>query len=298
MKDKKPYISGFSIIRNAVKYDYPIVEAIMSVLPIVDEFVLLVGNSEDSTLALVSNISPKVKIHHSLWDDNLRKGGQVLAIETNKALELINEKSSWAFYIQGDEVLPEQYHDDVLAAMVKADQNSSVDGLLFKYLHFYGSYDYVGTSTKWYRNEIRAFKTKRAVYSFRDAQGFRKRNNKMLVVIPTDITMYHYGWVRPPATMQTKTRDFQKFWHQDELINKMKDFDAATFNYENIDLLSKFDGEHPRVMLDRINNQNWTFDRDISINKASYKERIRQWIYRKTGWLPGEYRNYVVGGKG
>ena len=79
-------VSGFTFIRNAIKYDYPIVEAIKSILPICDEFIIAIGNSEDETLQLIKNInSPKIKIIETVWDDSLRHGGQVLAIETNKA---------------------------------------------------------------------------------------------------------------------------------------------------------------------------------------------------------------------
>jgi glycosyltransferase involved in cell wall biosynthesis len=77
------FVSGFTIVRNAVRYDYPVVEAIQSILPICDEVIVLVGNSEDDTLALIESIgSDKIKIHHSVWDDSLRQGGIVLAIET------------------------------------------------------------------------------------------------------------------------------------------------------------------------------------------------------------------------
>ena len=47
-------VCGFSFIRNAVKYDYPIVESIRSILPICDKFVVAVGNSEDNTLQLIA----------------------------------------------------------------------------------------------------------------------------------------------------------------------------------------------------------------------------------------------------
>ncbi|MFN3665039.1 MAG: glycosyltransferase family 2 protein, partial [Sediminibacterium sp.] len=71
-------ISGFTIIRNAVINDYPIVEAIKSILPVVDEMIILVGNSDDDTLGLMQSIGdPKIKIHHSVWDPNLRSGGSV-----------------------------------------------------------------------------------------------------------------------------------------------------------------------------------------------------------------------------
>ena len=43
-------VCGFTFIRNAIKYDYPVVEAITSILPICDKFVVAVGKSEDDTL--------------------------------------------------------------------------------------------------------------------------------------------------------------------------------------------------------------------------------------------------------
>jgi len=174
-------VSGFSFIRNAVEFDYPIVEAIQSVLPICDEFVVALGLCEDGTLELLQSISsPKLKIIHTTWDEGLREGGRVLAEETNKAFRAIQKESDWCFYIQGDEVLHEKYHDTVKKAMEENLHDRKIDGLLFKYLHFYGSYDYVGTSSRWYRHEIRVVRNNPSIYSFRDAQGFRMGNNKML----------------------------------------------------------------------------------------------------------------------
>ena len=102
-------IAGFTIIKNAVLNDYPIVEAVKSILPVVDEMIILIGDCTDGTIELMESINdPKIKIHHSVWDPNLRTGGSVLAVETNKAMELISEDATWAFYIQGDEVVHEQ----------------------------------------------------------------------------------------------------------------------------------------------------------------------------------------------
>lgn len=57
-------VTGFSFIRNAVKNDYPVVQAILSILPICDEFVIALGNSEDNTQELIESIaSPKIKNH-------------------------------------------------------------------------------------------------------------------------------------------------------------------------------------------------------------------------------------------
>jgi hypothetical protein len=51
MADPRPLqISGFTFVRNAIKYDYPIVEAVRSILPLCDEVVVAVGDSDDDTL--------------------------------------------------------------------------------------------------------------------------------------------------------------------------------------------------------------------------------------------------------
>src|SRR6478735_6433139 len=149
-------ISGFTIIKNAIKNDYPIVEAINSILPVVDEMIVSVGESEDNTEELIRAIrSDKIKIVHSFWDPAVRKGGEILAIETNKAFEQISPDSDWAFYIQADEAVHEKYHDAIRQAALKYLNNKNVEGLLFRYLHFYGTYDYVGDSRRWYDKEVR-----------------------------------------------------------------------------------------------------------------------------------------------
>src|SRR6202008_5052938 len=107
--------------------------------------VVAVGNSEDETLQLIRNInSPKIRIIETIWDDNLRQGGQVLAIETNKAFDAISADTDWCFYIQSDECVHEKYLDNIKQAMLKYKFMNHVDGLLFNYTHFYGTYNYVG----------------------------------------------------------------------------------------------------------------------------------------------------------
>src|SRR5687767_13885796 len=135
-------ISGFTIIKNAVINDYPIVEAIRSILPCVDEMIVLIGDCEDDTVGLIESINDtKIRIHHSVWNKSLTSGGAVLADETNKAFKLIDPTSSWAFYIQADEVVPDNYHQEIIDKCRLYAQDPKVQGLLFRYLHFYGTYD-------------------------------------------------------------------------------------------------------------------------------------------------------------
>lgn len=291
--NNKPFVSGFTFVRNAIKFDYPVVESIKSILEIVDEMIVLAGNSEDGTRQLIENInSPKIKIYDSIWDDSLREGGKVLAVETDKAFAKISDKATWAIYLQADEVIHEKYHHTILAAMDKYKNDWHIDGLLFKYVHFYGSYDFAGDSRKWYRNEIRIIRNDKAIHSFRDAQGFRK-NRMLMHVIPINAEVYHYGWVKPPEKQQEKQKNFHKLWHNDQWLNK-NITQRNEFDYSKIDSIKKFIGTHPAVMKKRIAEKNWTIDISPHKKNFSITGRFLHFIERFTGWRIGEYRNYKI----
>jgi hypothetical protein len=277
-------VAGFTFIKNALIYDYPIVEAIHSILPLCDEVYVALGKSDDETEALIKSIHPeKIKVIKTLWDENLKEGGKVLAVETNKAFRVIPAFYDWCFYIQGDEAIHEKYLPAVKQAMLDFKNNKNVDGLLFKYLHFYGSYDYVGNSSTWYNNEIRVIKNNKKIYSYKDAQGFRKNKNEKLNVKSIDAYIYHYGWVKDPTAMQRKQEEFHKLWHNQDWIDKnvikTKDFD-----YSKIDSLAKFTGAHPKVMLQRIANKNWLFEFDLKYNKTRIKDKLKQLALKIFGW--------------
>jgi hypothetical protein len=286
-------VTGFTFIRNAIKFDYPILESINSILPICDEFVIAVGNSDDDTLKLIEGIeSKKIRIIHTIWDDTKREGGEVLALETDKAYSEISEDTDWAFYIQGDEVIHEKYLDTIVENMKKYKDDKSVDGLLFKYLHFFGSYDYVGRSSQWYKHEIRVVKYNKTVYSYRDAQGFRKGDNQKLVVKPIDAFVYHYGWVKDPRTMKSKQLNAIKLYRDDQWIDK-NIAKGDEFDYSNIDCLLPFNGTHPKLMKERIRSRNWKFDHDISRNTITVKERVKGFLRKYLGWNL-DYQNYKL----
>ena len=236
--------------------------------------------------------SPKIKIIETIWDDNLREGGKVLAIETNKALDAISKDSDWAFYIQADEVVHEKYLPVIKKEMELWKDNTKVEGLLLKYKHFYGSYDYVGDSRRWYRNEIRIVRNDKRIKSFRDAQGFRI-GDKLMKVKPIEAYMYHYGWVKPPELQQAKQKYFHKLWHDDNWVERNV-ADTASFDYSKIDSLQLFDGSHPQVMLERVKNKNWTFSFDPTQKQLSFKNKILYFIEKLTGLRIGEYKNYRV----
>lgn len=293
-------ISGFTFVRNAVKYDYPILESIRSLLPLVDEYIVCVGNSEDNTLALIESVSsPKIKIVHSVWEDSLREGGKVLAVETNKAKAAVSPDSDWLFYLQGDECIHEKDIPVIKEALLQYKDDKTVEGLLFQYIHFYGGYQYKGDSRRWYRKEIRVIRNNPAISSWKDAQGFRK-NGEKLKVKNIDACIYHYGWVKNPQLQKAKQGDFGKLWISDDgAIENIRNWLNSLqngFDYANqVDSLELFKDTHPAVMKERIENANWTFEYDINRKQFnSFKNKMLYKIEKSTGLRLFEYRNYKV----
>jgi len=288
-------VSGFTFIRNAVKNDYPIVQAIESILPLCDEFIVVVGNSDDGTRKLIENIaSNKIKILDSVWDDSLKEGGRVFAVETDKAYAAIDPGSDWAFYIQGDELVHEQYHPLIRKEMELNLHKPEIEGLLFKYIHFYGSYEYVGDSRRWYRREIRLLKNIKGIHSYRDAQGFRLDGRKIQVKL-IDAYIYHYGWAKPPQGLNNKIRNFNSYYHDENWMEQHMP-ETYEFDYSNADRLLKFTGTHPKVMQKRIDATGWKIDfgtkpiqKDMDLRRKML-QKVEDW----TGWRIGEYRNYKI----
>ena len=286
-------VSGFTMIKNAVINGYPIVEAITSILPVVDEMIVLVGDCDDDTQGLIEAIGdPKIKIHHSVWDKNLRKGGTVLAVETDKAFKLIDPTSTWAFYIQADEVIHEKYYPAIRKGCEDFKDNTKVQGLLFKYVHFYGTYDYVGDSRKWYGHEVRIIRNDKKISSYKDAQGFRVGKEK-LKVKPIDASVYHYGWVKSPEQMMTKSKNLGLLWRTDEEAKALLE-QPDYFDYNEFDSLAKFTGTHPDVMKKRIAEMNWKVELDISKKKLAGKKLVLYYFEKLTGIRLFDFKNYRI----
>lgn len=288
-------ISGLIILRNAILNDYPVTEAIGSVLPMVDEMIVSIDKGEDATEELIKSMgSPKIKIFYSVWDMNLREGGEVYAIETNKAKEHVSPDADWIFYIQADEVIHEKHQATILEAAGKYAGNPNVQGLLFKYLHFYATYDYVGNSRKWYKYEVRLIKNEKQIISYKDAQGFRV-GKKKIKVVPVDAEVYHYGWVKSPEQMKRKLKNVLAFYDKnDEWVNTYRAGDDF-FDYEQeYDSLTKFSGTHPAVMKERIKQKNWNIELDISRKQFTLKNKFLFLLERFTGKRFFEFRNYKI----
>src|SRR5216117_3756736 len=195
-------VSGFTLVRNAVRLDYPIVPAIRSILEICDEVVVNVGKSDDATRDLVAGLGdPRVRILDTVWD--FSRGSSVLAQETERAMRAC--RGAWGLYIQADEVLHEAGAAILQERLQACDSDPRVEGLLVEYRHFYGDFDTVATNRHWYRREVRCVRLDRDIRSYQDAQGFRVGPGLRRVrARATGAQVFHYGWARAPQSLTHK----------------------------------------------------------------------------------------------
>jgi len=237
-----------------VKLGYPLREALLSVLPVVEELVVAVapGDPDDDTWGVVASIGdPRVRIIDAVWDESRRH----LAYSdlTNVALDACT--GDWCLYIQADEVLHEDDHEGLRARCTELLDDRRVDGMLFDYLHFFGDYAHVQQGQGWYPREIRLIRNGSGIRSVRDAQSFRRPPQRRLAVARSGARIFHYGWVRHPTLMQDKVR---AFWsHRVGSREAVAFAGAAEFDYGPLARLRRWQGAHPRVMAERIAAMDW-----------------------------------------
>jgi hypothetical protein len=297
-------LSGFSLVRNGVLFDYPFEESIRSALPLVDEFVINVGRGEDETLKRVQNLSieegsGKIKIFESDWplhDAQKKKDGLILSEQTNLALERCSH--DWCLYLQADEVLHEKDLASIQRSLQEASTNAGIEGLLFDYLHFYGSFDVIQQSRSAYRREVRVIKKSSGGRSIGDAQSFRKPNGDKLEVLSSGAQIFHYGWVRTPEAMQQKTFFFDQLYHGEpdpEDVKNLRPHTGDNYRYKRFWGLRPFLGTHPGTMHARIKNKGWHWDLKNSPwvwNWKDLKKVTLDLFERLTGVRLFEYKSY------
>jgi len=186
----------------------------------------------------------------------------------------------------------EKYHPVIIEACHKYKNDAAVQGLLFNYKHFFGTYDYVGDSRKWYAHEVRIIRNNKKITAYRDAQGFRIGKTK-LPVAAINAAIYHYGWVKSPEQMRKKQKESSVFWHDDTQMEKIIS-SPDYYDFSGFDSLEKFTDSHPIVMKERIIQKNWVIDLDISKKKFSLKNFILYYFEKWTGIRPFDFRNYKI----
>lgn len=278
-------------------------------LPLVDELVINVGIGTDPTLKRVQELaqslqpsdSRKIRIVESVWpldDPEQRKGGKILADQTNIALDHCT--NDWCLYLQADEIIHEDDEPVIRTAVEKAAEDPRVEGILFRYVHLYGSFDVEHYSRSVYRREVRLIRKSSRARSVGDAQSFRRASGEKLWVLKSAARIFHYGWVRKPEAMKEKTFFMDSLYHgkkADEASAAGTTVTGENYLYKRFWGLKLFKGTHPKVMQDRIRAQGWNWDlkrSPLQFKAADTKKVVLDAIEKLTGYRLFEYRSYRV----
>jgi len=262
-------ISAFTFIKNGQILGYPFIQSIQSILPIVDEFVINVGQSEDDTLALIQSINnPKIRIIQSTWNDNMHDRGYVYGQQ--KMIAQFNCTGDWAFYIEGDEV----YHEDdlgkIMASMQAHVDDPEVEALVFDFYHFYGNANSYLDSPGWYRSEARIIKN--SVRSYAPDGLFwlvldSNKKGRYPKAKHTGARCYHYGWVRSEEQMNLKSEKVQKYWGGE----------PAKIDYSQMDqsIIKGFSGTHPKIVKDWLPKDKGIYQTDPNYEPTKKQKKHR-----------------------
>ncbi len=288
-------ISGFTFIKHGLDLGYPIRESIESIEPLCDEVVVNVGfddpelKKDDGTWEYLNDHfqHEKVRFIKSWWDPKLRKDGLILSQQTNIALNAC--KGRYCQYIQGDEALHEDDLSIIHNNVMEMEKDKSIDGLVFDYIHFYGNVDVQLYTRRIYRQEMRLIRNFKDIMSWKDAQGFRYKNENKIPCKKIDARVFHYGWARKEQVMATKVKAMDKLYHENP--------DQQDFTYKRMWGLRKFNQTHPSVM------EEWTSkhknDLDIMSLPLEFKLKDLNLVVSDawenlTGHRLGEYKNFKL----
>lgn len=313
-------ISGFTMGKNALKLYYPMRHSVESILPLVDEFVVALGDSDEDDISkseLEAIGSDKIRIIDTVWDIEKYPRGMEHAHQTDIAMKQC--QGDWLFYLQSDEVVHERDLEIIRSRCEELLDDQSVEGLLFRYRHFWGDYEHLQDSHCWYRKEIRIVRNLPEIHSWESAQSFRRipgfdglnyrqqAGTYRLKVAEVDAEIFHYGWVRPPRIMQNKIKAFNinHRGHADVAkLDEAHHFDRI-FDYGNLSRITEYKGTHPAVMKTWIGKFNWKEQLRFSgpaVSQNSFKAKQDRARYRLISWIEknllggrrlGEFSNYI-----
>jgi glycosyltransferase involved in cell wall biosynthesis len=274
-------VSGFTFIKNAEMLGYPFIESIQSVLPIVDEFVIAVGESDDNTLEIIKSIKDnKIRIIETQWNESMQDRGYVYAQQ--KMTAQFSCTGDWAFYLEGDEVLHEKDLDTIRNTMERHLDNPEVEALYFDYYHFYGKPNQVGIAgykraPRIIRNTIRNYSPDGLFFVVMD----KNKKGRYPKAAYAGCHIYHYGHVRKVERNNEKIKQVGKYWGDEE---------PNTFStYGNIDLaeIRPFTGTHPKIVKDWLRTEaelEFEQNPNYKVTLKDKKHRIRFWLDEKLGW--------------
>lgn len=206
-------LAGCLIIKNGTKFDYPFQQAIESVLPICDEFVVVEGVGEDDTyerLLAMREKDQKIQVVRSKMERKVSE----LSRATDLSISLT--KCDYYLQIQGDEGINEFSCRRIRSVV----DRGGFDILQTRIFHFWSSFDTVYIPKVFYDYVWRVARRSLfpQLHSIGDAMNLGPLSLpglRTLALPETEAYWLHYGFVRNPKQMVEKCYEFFPWWSQD-----------------------------------------------------------------------------------
>lgn len=285
-------VGGFTFVANVVRAGYPVEASLRSLLPLVDDLVVVIAPSEDETEEVIRRIQdPRIRVVHGNPVD--LKGPAYYAHYTDLALDAC--QGDWCIYLQADEVIPEWEIPVIRDALNHFLHDTRVEGMALHYRHFYGSPQYYHHGYGWYGREVRIVRNLPDIRAWGDAQGFRRNGRKLRVVL-LKAWIHHYGWMLPPDRMLQKI--YQSEWVRGKRssIPPIPSGVRAEEVYGETRGLRPYLHPHPEVMREYLSSWNWEYH--PSQTAPSLRQRLQHWLATLSEYLTGqrwfEYQNFRI----
>lgn len=235
----KPQIGGTLIVHNAIERDYCVEAALESLIPLVDEVVVIDASSTDGTADLLHSIKARAgipfRIINVAWSPN--RLGRWLASLTNVAREALS--SPYHLNLQADEVFEDGHADEIRSAA------SSRLPLIFRRLNFWFDNWHIAPPGK-----VCGHQCIRSAASDIPSVGDAEQLGARPPVRQAQTRIFHYGFIRRADGFVTKTKEMQQAFFNtvDPIVLKIPDYGMKAL-LESVPMqnLLGFVGAHPKV---------------------------------------------------
>jgi glycosyltransferase involved in cell wall biosynthesis len=273
------FLSGYTYLKNGIKYDYPFRESIRSVISLCDQFVICYAtDSEDETLAALQVLAaeyPQIELYPSeIWRQNRGHEGEVIRKAAEEAMGYC--RGEWLWHVQADEV----YHEDdlnLLREQIYSAGAERIDAYRFRVLHFYGNYTTLikesAQEIGWYQRCIRLTRRGKAQH-IKDAWTQILNPGDPGQIKDLEIRIFHYGHVRGAEAMRIKMSYMEKLYAV--LPDEYEVCPEGEFIYDRIPsaYLTPFQGSHPQTLRLRMAQARLTEMQVLSESSKRSKPRV------------------------
>ena len=209
-------ISIYTFARNAIYYDYHIVDMLLHHLDFADEIIVNEGYSTDDTFNRIKRIDSKIKIYKNKWDT--ANPIEWLARFKNEARKLCT--GDWCILLDADEFIPEWEFSRIRCYL----SNTNKVIIPMKYVNFYGNYKVYNKNPKKYNWPEYKYSIHKNIsdleivgdgsnVAFKDASRNVSSSKDESPYANERFECHHFGVVRKPARLREK-------WHSQALRDR------------------------------------------------------------------------------